>query len=84
MKTTPSLTTPVADDSEMFFCLLFPFPPFPPIFTSFSLPSAAGNLQRIIRCVKKEREGYCSQHNSNLWHWSDKTTVTGVFTLRLQ
>ena len=91
MKTIPSLTTPVAEDSEMFFCLLFPFPPFPPIFTSFSLPSAAGNLleQRmlIFRCVKKGGgggAGYCSQHKSYLWHWSDKTKVTGVLIPRLQ
>lgn len=41
----PSLfTLPADDDRELPFCLLLPFPPFPPIFISFSPPSTAGNL----------------------------------------
>lgn len=62
---SPSLTTSMDDERELFFCRLFPFPPLPPNFISFSAPSEAGNLR-------------CKSYNSLSRHYFTQGIVSSA------
>lgn len=62
---SPSLTTSMDDERELFFWRLFPFPPFPPNFISFSAPSEAGNLR-------------CKGYNSLSLHYFTQDIVSSA------